>query len=633
MSFISTATNFSVSGDNITQPQISNVANVPIYNAAFFRNMELDPDLQTNTSLNDSIIWNGTRWIPGSAAGTGPVFLDTQFRVRQAPGPTVQDIAFNCDNISTGFTREFWSPDANGVLPATPNFDSISIVQIADTGRSILGTNSTFVGSGSLAVVSTGANQTGFGAHALESITTGAQNTAVGSGTLADEQLGTSNCAMGFATASTLVGASRNTALGTAAMQSSGAGAINDVTAVGYQCLKFCSANGAVAVGSQAGSNISSGTGNVAVGQLALGGVTTSTNNTAVGHFAGQNLNTSFNTAVGSSALNAAAGGSCTAVGYHALTVNTAASNTAVGCESLAANTTGTENTAVGVFSLFANTTGLANTTLGNSCLDKNISGNFNVAIGSITLSDLTSGSRNIGIGRSALQACETGSENVSIGVNALQLSNSFGNIAIGFDALKDSLTGNNNIVMGSSAGSAYVGAETGNILIGDSGDVGDNNSIRIGRGKANCYIGGITGTNVGAVPAVVVTGSSQLGINLSSRRYKWDISPLDAGMVDKVLALNPVTFRYLESADNNALNFGLIAEEVAEILPEFVYYQSPKDDPEGPVVPETVLYQFLAPALISVCKGLKAEVAALRTQISDEVAALRLEIAGHSHA
>jgi hypothetical protein len=60
---------FSINGDRITSSQIADIAVSPFYNSAFLRNMELDPDLQETTNLNDSIIWNGTKWVSGSASG------------------------------------------------------------------------------------------------------------------------------------------------------------------------------------------------------------------------------------------------------------------------------------------------------------------------------------------------------------------------------------------------------------------------------------------------------------------------------------------------------------------------------------------------------------------------------------
>jgi hypothetical protein len=61
-----------------------------------------------------------------------------------------------------------------------------------------------------------------------------------------------------------------------------------------------------------------------------------------------------------------------------------------------------------------------------------------------------------------------------------------------------------------------------------------------------------------------VVDGSGQLGVAPSSRRFKKEIKPMDSAS-EAILALKPVTFHY-KSDKTNAPQFGLIAEEVAEV-------------------------------------------------------------------
>src|SRR5207245_11459298 len=101
----------------------------------------------------------------------------------------------------------------------------------------------------------------------------------------------------------------------------------------------------------------------------------------------------------------------------------------------------------------------------------------------------------------------------------------------------------------------------------------------------------GVTTTNADAV-AVLIDSAGQLGTVSSSRRYKFDINDM-AGATDGLMRLRPVTFRYLAHGDNAPLQYGLIAEEVAEVYPELV---APNKDGEV----ETVMYQFLAPMLLN---------------------------------
>jgi hypothetical protein len=56
-----------------------------------------------------------------------------------------------------------------------------------------------------------------------------------------------------------------------------------------------------------------------------------------------------------------------------------------------------------------------------------------------------------------------------------------------------------------------------------------------------------------------------------SSRRFKKEIKPMDSAS-EAILALKPVTFHY-KSDKTNAPQFGLIAEEVAEVNPNLVVH------------------------------------------------------------
>jgi hypothetical protein len=62
-----------------------------------------------------------------------------------------------------------------------------------------------------------------------------------------------------------------------------------------------------------------------------------------------------------------------------------------------------------------------------------------------------------------------------------------------------------------------------------------------------------------------------------------------------RLLELHPVTFRFKEEFQRGdpSLQFGLIAEEVAEVLPELVSF-----DEEGR--PEAVKYRFLSSLLLN---------------------------------
>ena len=106
-------------------------------------------------------------------------------------------------------------------------------------------------------------------------------------------------------------------------------------------------------------------------------------------------------------------------------------------------------------------------------------------------------------------------------------------------------------------------------------GVTGADNVIAIGAYGADvsnsCFIGnirGITTANSDAIP-VLIDSAGQLGTVSSSRRFKNEIKPMDSTS-ESILALKPVTFHYKSDASGTP-QFGLIAEEVADVNPDLV--------------------------------------------------------------
>jgi len=101
------------------------------------------------------------------------------------------------------------------------------------------------------------------------------------------------------------------------------------------------------------------------------------------------------------------------------------------------------------------------------------------------------------------------------------------------------------------------------------------NNVICIGASGGNVsnstWINNIYGTTTvsGITLPVIVSNTGQLGTTPSSRRFKHEIKPMDHAS-EAILALKPVTFHY-KSDSNSTPQFGLIAEEVAEVNPDLV--------------------------------------------------------------
>lgn len=291
-----------------------------------------------------------------------------------------------------------------------------------------------------------------------------------------------------------------------------------------------------------------------------------------------------------------------TAMGTDALgSLTNGFSNTAAGSEALGSNTTGIANSAFGHLALQDNTSGSNNTAFGRQALLLNSTGNANVAIGVDALFDNETGSSNTAVGDGALMLNKSGSANTAMGSSALN-GNRTGirNVAVGYSAMRDNLFGRNNTAIGWNAGQRTTGND--NVLIAHRGVIDESQTTRIGTrgtegvpgsGVTRTFIAGIRGVTTGrpGIP-VLIDASGQLGTVSSSRLYKQDIQAM-AGASDRLLQLRPVQFRYSEAdaSGQRPVQYGLIAEEVAEVFPELVVL-----DENG--LPETVAYHML-PALL----------------------------------
>jgi len=271
------------------------------------------------------------------------------------------------------------------------------------------------------------------------------------------------------------------------------------------------------------------------------------------------------NTALGwRSLFSNAAGNFNTALGAGALVLSDGSYNTAVGASALLLNTTGSFNDALGVQALFNNTTGGMNTAIGGAALFTNTTGHDNVAVGGGALIFNQTGSENTAIGRQALIDNTTADNNTAVGFQALN-SNHTGhnNTAVGVGSLAQNMTGSLNTAIGDSAGTLING--DGNVCIGHLfGEADVSNSTYIANVGATAQPVG--GTVFGVT---VDSNTGKMGFAPSSRRYKEDIKPMD-NFSEELFVLKPVTFHYKNQIDpKQRLDYGLIAEDVAEVNPE----------------------------------------------------------------
>ena len=257
--------------------------------------------------------------------------------------------------------------------------------------------------------------------------------------------------------------------------------------------------------------------------------------------------------------------------------------------------TVGGDNTGAGAFTLQALTNGFGNTAVGSKALTSTTSGYSNSAIGSNALQLNANGFDNTALGGGAMSGMVSGNGNVAGGVNSLASNVSgFGNTALGYHALQ-SATGNRNIAIGSDAGSGVSAGEK-NIHIGSVGQAGDSNVIRIGlTGDQNAiYLAAVRSVTVSSPLQVVIGADGQLGTIPSSVTRKESVADMKEAS-NTLMRLRPVTFRYRDrsAAGDLSRQYGLIAEEVAQVAPDLVAHSA-----DGKI--ESVYYQFLSPMLVN---------------------------------
>ena len=108
---------------------------------------------------------------------------------------------------------------------------------------------------------------------------------------------------------------------------------------------------------------------------------------------------------------------------------------------------------------------------------------------------------------------------------------------------------------------------------------------------RTETFIDGIHGNTVTGGSAVFALSSGELGTLTSSRRFKEEIADIGASS-ELLLGLRPVSFRYRPEAVGSGANtergleFGLIAEEVAEVFPELVVYDESGGSVHGALPP-----------------------------------------------
>jgi trimeric autotransporter adhesin len=534
----------------------------------------------TNASLPNGIgfyFWNGSQW---------------------SKLPTTN----NLSNFSWGLSGNSGTEDANfiGTTDSRPlifKTDNILSGKIEPTRDNVFfgqsagllttGQNNTFFGHLAGSNNTSAPHNTGIGRGALRANTTGAQNTAVGSAALDANTTGQFNIALGVAALRVNTTGSQNTGLGTRSLFTNTTGSYN--LAIGNATLyNNTTGSRSIAIGDSALYNQTvpgfSGS-NLAIGFDALFNTTTGFNNTAVGYKTlYSNINSNYNAAFGSVALESNTGNKNSAFGNQALQSNLDADdNSAFGYQALRANTTGFNNSAFGAGALMVNQTGKSNSAFGGGAMEANTTGDDNTAFGV-----------------EALKGNTTGNDNVAVGYQALLIGDGVNNTAVGSNALHDGGTdctavGREALFLGGQYCTA-IGAEAGPLVtdlfnataIGYNAKAFDDNSMVFGGSEVTRWTFGISSTNINRALEVGSSSSNGNGAylsdggtwtNTSDVNKKEDFSALDEyGLLQKISQLSIQRWKYKGSNEyhigptaqdfHKAFNVGIDDKSISTVDP-----------------------------------------------------------------
>jgi hypothetical protein len=456
-----------------------------------------------------------------------------------------------------------------------------------NTGGGNLGL-STFIGASAGAVNTSGLYNSFVGAYAGYSNTTGASNVFFGEVAGYNNTTGSSNTMIGTSAGISATTSSHNTFVGAEAGYNNSAagntfmgyqaGRANTVgisnTYLGNQAGSAMTGSYNTLIGDGAGSALNGATGhdNTLIGFLSGNETTTGSNNTFVGSGTGNNavVTGAYNTFMG------AASGNITGSGHH---------NTFLGAETGWSNTTGNSNTFVGESSGFVNTTGNRNVFIGFQS-GYNESGSNKLYIDTCYDGGLCNSPLIYGEFDNHILKINGMTEVHYNGQNKSQLNFSVSSTDTG--GFLTSVLDNNFFM---SSGARYDGTAGGwtqrssdqQSVIQGSGSLGYRVFTSAGHAVGTTFTpttrllidyNGLFALNANATVAGheihtssgAYLTSSGTWTNASSRDYKDEIKPLSAAAAAQTLAaLEPVTFRYKNEADQQRVGF--IAEDVPELV------------------------------------------------------------------
>jgi len=237
---------------------------------------------------------------------------------------------------------------------------------------------------------------------------------------------------------------------------------------------------------------------------------------------------------------------------------------------------------------------------VGNSAGRSNVSGNYNTYVG-ISAGYNSIGTSNAYVGNTS-GFSNTGSQNTFLGSESgIYTGSGSKNVCIGYRSGYRS-TGTGNVFIGNSANNTNFTtvSYSNSVAIGDSAIVSSSNQIRLGNDNiTSFYCMGAYASTTSTAANLNVTTSGLIRRVTSSKRYKTDIVPLEIN-TNNIYKLNPISFT---DKNSHTRHFGLIAEEVAMVIPGLVGYAKEKDVIPGSnsnkLIPDAVHYPVLSVLLL----------------------------------
>ena len=504
------------------------------------------------------------------------------------------------DNIGIGFNALRYVTDGGGVGPNSRNIAIGTNALQSATGSSVTSQAHTnvVIGYGAASAVTSGSSNTVVGASGASSLTTGIANTVIG--VSANTVPGTISEAVAIGPSS-IVSTSRGVSIGYACV-ATGVSTIsigNSCTASGANSIAVGITGtaygvGAIAIGSRVFANA---TGAIAIGKAATGSgqfsIVIGENATTISPLSiaiGRNSFVQEGTqsvAVGAGAC--VTGSNCIALGAFANAFGTGCIALGPGCSA-----TGTESIGIGIG---------ARGRLGGISI-----GVDNSAISSTIII----GTRSTGSFGSCViigQSCRdiAGPENVTIGNNVSTDVGSF-SVAIGSGS---KVANHRSVAIGYQA----LASATGCIAIGPGAQAINQTSIAIGSGIVTNQNGGLflTRRSTASVFTQATWNGNELVLSTSSQRFKTDIKDYTPDL-KSFERIRPVTYKakpgFGKDMDDHIDYPGFIAEELAEVYPEFVTYE-----PDGKTI-LSVAYDKLSVVLVSKLKEQQKTIENLLTRV-----------------